>query len=212
MFGRKSGSLGSVCDNLGSLPSVCPSASHSLRVIRKSSRQELLGFVYLGVCVCACVCVVCAWGGRGPILYQAKVSTKSFLHNSVSDNTGAFLSTHITAGSIFASLFPSSLFQCSPSEPESIRVPLWGGTGIRLPLWRIPSVLLCLAEMKRSGGSLLRCCRLLRSSGGRSARVTAAGVPMSTENLVLPIGFETVSGDVSPRDTVSIKTFSCLNF
>lgn len=39
-------------------------------------------------------------------LYQAKVSTEPFLHNSVSDNTSPFLSIHIAAASISASLFP----------------------------------------------------------------------------------------------------------
>lgn len=74
-------------------------------IVRSSALNWIKG---LRVCVCVCismplnVCLACAKGGSGLTLYQAKVSTESFLHNSVSDNTGAFLSTHITAASIFA--------------------------------------------------------------------------------------------------------------
>ena len=50
------GILSGVCDNLGCPLSVCLTASYSLRVIRKSLGQDLLG----SVCVCVCVCVCCA--------------------------------------------------------------------------------------------------------------------------------------------------------
>lgn len=125
------GSLCGVCDNPCGRPSVCQTTSHSLRVIRKSSGQDLLS----SVCVCLCVsmplsvCSACAQGGWGLTLYQAKVSTESFLHNSVSDNTGAFLSTHITAASIFALVFPTSQLKtaCLTTlhELESISFPFW---------------------------------------------------------------------------------------
>lgn len=54
-------------------------------------------------------------------LYQAKVSTEPFLHNSVSDNTSPFLSIRITAANISASLFPFHIFKSG--RPAALRGP-----------------------------------------------------------------------------------------
>lgn len=118
---RRTGSLGGLCDNPGGWPSLCLTASRLLRVIRRSSGQDLLS----SVCVCGyqhaveCVFSLCIRRLR-PNTVPGKGFHRPFLHNSVSDNNSAFLSTHITATNIFALLFfpPLHIFNLhSVSQP-----------------------------------------------------------------------------------------------
>ena len=96
------------------------------------------------MCVCVCAC-------KALILYQAKVSTGWFLHNWMSDNARAFLSTHIPSAN--ADPLPPAAFFPFHIAPAFIKTARWANLTIfQFRECRVP-VLIVLLDINMKDGA-----------------------------------------------------------